>query len=136
MLLPNRFKLQSWQHYCLSLWVCQIKPNSLLCFHDLWGLSIDIMIVILYKLYILSPYTNSSHHTKLFAFLHFQNSSLCTIYKLFSSWGPTYVPTRITISDIDTFVGNFCPHIRVTHTQLEFAPQARTLDINCNNQSK
>jgi len=38
-----------------------------LCFHVLWGLLIDIMIFILYKLYIMSPYTNltpkPTHHT-------------------------------------------------------------------------
>jgi len=63
-----------------------------LCFHVLKGLSIDIMLFILYKLYILSPYTNRTpkptRHRKLSAFLRFQKTSLSMIYKLFSSWGP------------------------------------------------
>jgi len=29
------------------------------------------------------------------------------IYKLFSSWGPKYVPTRTRISDIAIFVGTY-----------------------------
>ena len=61
---------------------------------SLWGLSIDLMIFILYKLYILSPYTNPTpkptHHRKLSAFLHFQKNSFCMIYKLVYPWGPLF----------------------------------------------
>jgi len=45
---------------------------------SLWGLSIDVTVCILYKLYILSPYTNPipkpTHHIKLSAFLHIQKT--------------------------------------------------------------
>ncbi len=83
-------------------------------FHVLWGLSIDVMVFILYKLYILSPYTapipKPNHHRRHSAILHFQKTSLSLIYKLVSSWGPKNVPTRTRILDIAILVGTFCPH--------------------------
>jgi len=62
-----------------------------LCFHVLWGLPLEISISILYKLYLLSPYTNPTpkptHHRKLSAFVHFQKkTSVRMIDKLFSQW--------------------------------------------------
>ena len=88
--------------------------THMLCFHVLWGLSIGVMVFILYKLYILSPYTapvpKPTHHRRHSAFLHFQTTSLSVIYKLISSWGPKNVPTRTRISDIAILVGTFCPH--------------------------
>ncbi len=45
---------------------------------------------------------------ELSAFLDFQKSSFCMIYKLVSSWGLNNVPTRTMISDIAIFVGTFC----------------------------
>ncbi len=66
--------------------------THMLGFHVLWGLSIDVMVFILYKLYILSPYTapipKPNHHRRHSAILHFQKTSLSLIYKLVSSWGP------------------------------------------------
>jgi len=47
------------------------EHTQTLGFCVVWGLSIDAMIFILYNLYILSPYTNPTHHRKLSAFLHF-----------------------------------------------------------------
>ncbi len=86
----------------------------MLGFHVLWGLSIDVMVFILYKLYILSPYTapipKPNHHRRHSAILHFQKTSLSLIYKLVSSWGPKNVPTRTRILDIAILVGTFCPH--------------------------
>ncbi len=86
----------------------------MLGFHVLWGLSIDVMVFILYKLYILSPYTapipKPNHHRRYSAILHFQKTSLSLIYKLVSSWGPKNVPTRTRILDIAILVGTFCPH--------------------------
>ncbi len=88
--------------------------THMLGFHVLWGLSIDVMVFILYKLYILSPYTapipKPNHHRRHSAILHFQNTSLSLIYKLVSSWGPKNVPTRTRILDIAIVVGTFCPH--------------------------
>ncbi len=78
------------------------------CFQVLRGLSIDIMVFILYKLYILSPYTapipKPTHHRRHSAILHFQKTSLSLIYKLVSSWGPKNIPTRTRISDIAILV--------------------------------
>ncbi len=86
----------------------------MLGFHVLWGLSIDVMVFILYKLYILSPCTapipKPNHHRRHSAILHFQKTSLSLIYKLVSSWGPKNVPTRTRILDIAILVGTFCPH--------------------------
>jgi len=49
----------------------------MLGFHVLWELSIDIMIFIIYKLYILSPNTNPTpkltYHRKPSAILHIKN---------------------------------------------------------------
>ncbi len=88
--------------------------THMLGFHVLWGLSIDVMVFILYKLYILSPYTapipKPNHHRRHSAILHFQKTSLSLIYKLVSSWGPKNVPTRTRILDIAILVGTFCPH--------------------------
>ncbi len=88
--------------------------THMLGFHVLWGLSIDVMVFILYKLYILSPYTapipKPNHHRRHSAILHFQKTSLSLIYKLVSSWGPKNVPTWTRILDIAILVGTFCPH--------------------------
>ncbi len=91
-----------------------LTHTHMLGFHLLWGLSIDVMVFILYKLYILSPYTaplpKPNHHRRHSAILHFQKTSLSLIYKLVSSWGPKNVPTRTRILDIAIVVGTFCPH--------------------------
>ncbi len=77
---------------CKSLVISLLHTHThthTLCFHVLWGLSIDIMVFIL------------SYTVK---------TSLSLIYKLVSSWGPKNVPTRTRISDIAILVGTFCPH--------------------------
>ncbi len=62
--------------------------THMLGFHVLWGLSIDVMVFILYKLYILSPYTapipKPNHHRRHSAILHFQKTHLVW----FISWFP------------------------------------------------
>ncbi len=112
--------------------------THMLGFHVLWGLSIDVMVFILYKLYILSPYTapipKPNHHRRHSAILHFQKTSLSLIYKLVSSWGPKNVPTRTRILDIAIVVGTFCPHNvgytwtthTHTHTHTHTQTQTRT----------
>ncbi len=112
----------------------------MLGFHVLWGLSIDVMVFILYKLYILSPYTapipKPNHHRRHSAILHFQKTSLSLIYKLVSSWGPKNVPTRTRILDIAIVVGTFCPHnvgytwTTHTHTHTHTHTPSLTL-LNC-----
>ncbi|KAI7800830.1 serine/threonine-protein kinase SIK3-like protein [Triplophysa rosa] len=70
----------------------------MLGFHVLWGHSIDTMVFILYKLYLIFPPPNPNNHTQLSALLHFHKSSFCMIYKLVSSWGPKHVPTRTRVA--------------------------------------
>ncbi len=112
--------------------------THMLGFHVLWGLSIDVMVFILYKLYILSPYTapipKPNHHRRHSAILHFQKTSLSLIYKLVSSWGPKNVPTRTRILDIAIVVGTFCPHnvgyTWTTHTHTHTHTHTRSSDPN------
>ncbi len=70
-----------------------------------------VMIFILYKLYFLSPYTNPTPkptpYRKLSAFLDFQKTSFCMIYKLVCSWGPKIFPTRTRI--LPSVCGHFVP---------------------------
>ncbi len=70
-----------------------------------------VMIFILYKLYFLSPYTNPTPKPtpfrKLSAFLDFQKTSFCMIYKLVCSWGPNIIPTRTRI--LPSVCGHFVP---------------------------
>lgn len=78
--------------------------------HVLWRLFINIIIFILFKLYILSPkHTPKSYHHKILsAFLHFQTSF--SIYKLFS-WGLKYShKVKNVITGIFIFAGTFGPH--------------------------
>ncbi len=69
-----------------------------------------LMVFILYKLYFLSPTPKPTPHRKLCAFLVFQNTLFCMIYKPFSLRGPKNVLTRTRILDIAMFVGTFFPH--------------------------
>jgi len=59
---------------CIFMYIC-----VLIYFGPLHYLTIDVMIFILYKLYILSPYTvptpKRTHHRKLSTLLHFLNFS-------------------------------------------------------------
>ncbi len=70
------------------------------CFTILGGTSIGIMVFLLYRPYILSPYTNPtpklSPHRRHFAFLDFQKTSFCVIYKLVYPWGPQ-VPMSLCV---------------------------------------
>ncbi len=64
------------------------------CFAILVGTSIDVMVFLLYRPYILSSYTNPtpklSPHRRLFAFLDFQKTSFFVIYKLVYPWRPQF----------------------------------------------
>ncbi len=87
--------------------------THMLGFHVLWGLSIDVMVFILYKLYILSPYTapipKPNHHRRHSAILHFQKTSLSLIYKLVSSWGPKMSPHGQGFWILPSLWGHFVP---------------------------
>ncbi len=66
--------------------------NTHVGLYGLRGLSIGVMVFILYKLYVLLPYTyptpKLSPHRRLCAFLlSLQKNSLCVIYKRFELWG-------------------------------------------------
>ncbi len=60
-------------------------------FYGLRGLSIGVMVFILYKLYVLLPYTyptpKLSPHRRRCISIFPQNNSLCMIYKRFKLWG-------------------------------------------------
>ncbi len=60
-------------------------------FYGLRGLSIGVMVFILYKLYVLLPYTyptpKPSPHRRLCISISPQKNSLCMIYKRFKLWG-------------------------------------------------
>ncbi len=60
-------------------------------FYGLRGLSIGVMVFILYKLYVLLPYTYTtpklSPHRRLCISIFPQKFSLCMIYKRFKLWG-------------------------------------------------
>ncbi len=60
-------------------------------FYGLQGLSIGVMVFILYKLYVLLPYTyptpKLSPHRRRCIYIFPQKNSLCMIYKRFELWG-------------------------------------------------
>ncbi len=60
-------------------------------FYGLRGLSIGVMVFILYKLYVLLPYTyptpKLSPHRRRCIYIFSQKNSLCMIYKRFKLWG-------------------------------------------------
>ncbi len=64
---------------------CNCKSHTLV-FLSLWVNSIGVMVFLLYKLYVLSPYPTPTPNTKPSEFLDVHKTSFCVIYKLFSSW--------------------------------------------------
>lgn len=78
-------------------------------------LSTDIMIFILYKLYILSPNPKPNHHTDPSAFFTFlYKNNLPLFYKL---WGPKNVPTSFFFISFYYYLCRdiWSPHSRVYH---------------------
>ncbi len=67
-------------------------------FYGLRGLSIGVMVFILYKLYVLLPYTyptpKLSPHRRLCISIFPQKNSLCMIYKCFKLWGHWKCPHK------------------------------------------
>ncbi len=76
-------------------------------FYGLRGLSIGIMVFILYKLYVLLPYTyptpKHSPHRRRCIYIFPQKNSLCMIYKRFKLWGHWKCPHKSS-SPCNTYV--------------------------------
>ncbi len=76
-------------------------------FYGLRGLSIGVMVFILYKLYVLLPYTyptpKLSPHRRLCISIFPQKNSLCMIYKHFKLWGHWKCPHK-SPSPCNTYV--------------------------------
>ncbi len=76
-------------------------------FYGLWGLSIGVMVFILYKLYVLLPYTyptpKLSPHRRRCISIFPQKNSLCMIYKRFKLWGHWKCPHK-SPSPCNTYV--------------------------------
>ncbi len=86
-------------------------------FYGLRGLSIGVMVLILYKLYVLLPYTyptpKLSPHRRRCISIFPQKNSLCMIYKRFKLWGHWKCPHK-SPSPCNTYVTT---HTR-THTHM------------------
>ncbi len=86
-------------------------------FYGLRGLSIGVMVFILYKLYVLLPYTyptpKLSPHRRRCISIFPQKNSLCMIYKRFKLWGHWKCPHK-SLSPCNTYVLPMslykCPH--------------------------
>ncbi len=67
------------------------RTHTHVVFYGLRGLSIGVMVFILYKLYVLLPYTyptpKLSPHRRRCISIFPQKNSLCMIYKRFKLWG-------------------------------------------------
>ncbi len=76
-------------------------------FYGLRGLSIGVMVFILYKLYVLLPYTyptpKLSPHRRRCISIFPQKNSLCMIYKHFKLWGHWKCPHK-SPSPCNTYV--------------------------------
>ncbi len=76
-------------------------------FYGLRGLSIGVMVFILYKLYVLLPYTyptpKLSPHRRWCIYIFPQKNSLCMIYKRFKLWGHWKCPHK-SPSSCNTYV--------------------------------
>ncbi len=76
-------------------------------FYGLRGLSIGVMVFILYKLYVLLPYTyptpKLSPHRRRCIYIFPQKNSLCMIYKRFKLWGHWKYPHK-SPSPCNTYV--------------------------------
>ncbi len=77
-------------HTHLEQWT-QTHTHTHVGFYGLRGLSIGVMVFILYKLYVLLPYTyptpKLSPHRRRCISIFPQKNSLCMIYKRFKLWG-------------------------------------------------
>ncbi len=86
-----------WQHFCPLIYIyiyiyiyIHTHTHTHVGFYGLRGLSIGVMVFILYKLYVLLPYTyptpKLSPHRRRCISIFPQKNSLCMIYKRFKLW--------------------------------------------------
>ncbi len=93
--------------YSLQYQPLQIATHTHVGFYGLRGLSIGVMVFILYKLYLLLPYTyptpKLSPHRRRCISIFPQKNSLCMIYKRFKLWGHWKCPHK-SPSPCNTYV--------------------------------
>ncbi len=93
-------------HLCWLKWV-HTHTHTHVGFYSLRGLSIGVMVFILYKLYVLLPYTyptpKLSPHRRRCISIFPQKNSLCMIYKRFKLWGHWKCPHK-SPSPCNTYV--------------------------------
>ncbi len=113
-----------------------VHAHTHVVFYGLRGLSIGVMVFILYKLYVLLPYTyptpKLSPHRRQCISIFPQKNSLCMIYKRFKLWGHWKCPHK-SPSPCNTYVmpchyTNLCPHKphKHAHTHTETHTHAYT----------
>ncbi len=92
---------------CVSSCVTHTHTHTHVGFYGLRGLSIGVMVFILYKLYVLLPYTyptpKLSPHRRRCISTFPQKNSLCMIYKRFKLWGHWKCPHK-SPSPCNTYV--------------------------------
>ncbi len=104
-------------------------------FYGLRGLSIGVMVFILYKLYVLLPYTyptpKLSPHRRRCISIFPQKNSLCMIYKRFKLWGhwkcPHKSPSPCNTYVIPMYYTNLCPHKPHKHAHTHTHTHTHTL---------
>ncbi len=94
-------------HYCHTHTHSPSHTHTHVGFYGLRGLSIGVMVVILYKLYVLLPNTyptpKLSPHRRRCISIFPQKNSLCMIYKRFKLWGHWKCPHK-SPSPCNTYV--------------------------------
>ncbi len=78
------------------------QTHTHVCFCEKWGHPIGVMVFILYKLYVLLPYTypipKLSPHRRLCISTFPKKTSLCMIYKRFEKWGHGSMSWKVTFT--------------------------------------
>ncbi len=102
-----------WRHQTSLVFLVKISlhpqahTHTHVGFYGLRGLSIGVMVFILYKLYVLLPYTyptpKPSPHRRRCISIFPQKNSLCMIYKHFKLWGHWKCPHK-SPSPCNTYV--------------------------------
>ncbi len=117
--------------YSLSFSLTHTHTHTHTRFTILVGTSIGVMVFLLYRPYILLTYTNPtpkpSPHRRLFAFLDFQTTSFCVIYKLVYPWGPQFRSPPLQKSPWGCVYSGLSPHRYIqtkthTHTHTPLIP--------------
>ncbi len=86
----------------LTLTHTHTHTHTLVRFCEKWGHPIGVMVFILYKLYVLLPYTyptpKLSPHRRLCISTFPKKTSLCMIYKRFEKWGHGSMSWKVTFT--------------------------------------